>query len=330
MHKNSQAVLFGMKKQKHTRGIKQPIERMNPNLRQKLKNFVLPLAMLMGAVFYKWMGEFTFLSPYLIFCMLFITYCKLDYSEIRPHKFDLILLGVQMGLAAAVYGICSLCFSHTVSEGIFICVFIPTATAAPVITSMLGGSISRVATFSLISNMFVAAVGPLVLAAVGDNGDISFVDSFMLIMRKVGPLLIAPLVLAVIIRRITPTTHKYIVGHQAISFYLWALSLIIVVGSCVSFAIKHYTPSNTVPMILLASGALVVCIAQFKIGRMVGGRFGDKVSGGQGLGQKNTVLAVYLALAYMNPIASIAPAAYIAWQNIINSWQLVRHRSNQG
>ena len=59
---------------------------------------------------------------------------------------------------------------------------------------------------------------------------------------------------------------------------------------------------------------------------MVGGHYGDKVSGGQGLGQKNTVLAVWLALAYMHPIASIAPAAYIAWQNIINSWQLVRHR----
>ncbi|MDE6422428.1 MAG: transporter, partial [Muribaculaceae bacterium] len=62
------------------------------------------------------------------------------------------------------------------------------------------------------------------------------------------------------------------------------------------------------------------------IGRVIGGRFGDKVSGGQALGQKNTVLAVWIALAYLNPISSIAPAAYIAWQNIINSWQLMRHQ----
>lgn len=302
---------------------------MKPHIKQRVKNCVLPLAMVIGAVFYRQMGELTFLSPYLIFMMLFITYCKLNYGDIRPHRFDLLLLGVQMSLSAAVYGLCSVCFRHVVAEGIFICVFIPTATAAPVITSMLGGSISRVATFSLVSNLFVAAAGPFVLAAVGDNSEIGFMESFFLILRRVVPLLVGPLVLAVVFRKITPKAHSYILRHQEISFYLWAASLIIVVGSCVSFAISHYAPENTLPMVLLAAGALAVCLLQFKIGRMVGGRFGDKVSGGQGLGQKNTVLAVYLALTYMNPIASIAPAAYIAWQNIINSWQLVRHQSSE-
>ena len=77
-------------------------------------------------------------------------------------------------------------------------------------------------------------------------------------------------------------------------------------------------------MIWLALGALIVCVLQFWIGRKVGRRYGDAVSGGQSLGQKNTLLAVWLALAYLNPIASIAPASYVAWQNIINSWQLMR------
>ena len=80
------------------------------------------------------------------------------------------------------------------------------------------------------------------------------------------------------------------------------------------------------PMTWLALGALAVCLLQFKIGRAVGRRFGDPVAGGQGLAQKNTVLAVWLALAYMNPVASIGPAAYIAWQNIVNSWQLIKAR----
>lgn len=82
-------------------------------------------------------------------------------------------------------------------------------------------------------------------------------------------------------------------------------------------------------MILLALGALAVCGLQFKVGRVIGGMYGDKISGGQALGQKNTVLAVWLALAYMNPIASVAPAAYIAWQNIINSAQLMSHSSKK-
>ncbi|MDE5876308.1 MAG: transporter [Muribaculaceae bacterium] len=292
---------------------------------QKIKNLMLPLAMVSGAVFHKWMGELTFLSPYLIFMMLFITYCKLRPGDFKPHRMQAVLLTVQMLLAAAVYGALTW-WNHTLAEGVFICVYIPTATAAPVITSMLGGSISSVATFSLISNLFVALTGPIVLAAVGDHAEYTFIQSMLLIMRGVFPLLLLPLAAALGVRYILPKLHSKLVEKQQISFYLWAVSLVIVVGSCVSFAISHWRPDNTWTMILLALGALAVCLIQFKIGRMVGGRYGDKVSGGQGLGQKNTVLAVWLALAYMHPIASIAPAAYIAWQNIINSWQLVRHR----
>lgn len=295
---------------------------------QRYKNLVLPLAMVIGAVFHEWMGYLTFLSPYLIFAMLFITYCKLKPHDFKPERMQMVLLTVQMLMAGAVYGLLT-GWNHTLAEGVFICVFIPTATAAPVITAMLGGSISRVATFSLVSNIFVALVGPVVLAAVGDHAEYTFMQSFLIILREVFPLLLLPLAVAFGLRYLAPKVHNRIVGLQQLSFYLWAVSLVIVVGSCVSFAISHWTPANTWTMVMLAAGALAVCLAQFKVGRMVGARYGDKVSGGQGLGQKNTVLAVWLALAYMHPIASIAPAAYIAWQNILNSWQLVRHSKAQ-
>lgn len=290
-----------------------------------LKTLMLPIAMIGGAVFYPWMGYVTFLSPYLIFVMLFITYCKLKISDFKPDKFEITLLAVQMLLAAVAYGIIFF-WNRTLAEGIFICFFIPTATAAPVITSMLGGSISKVATYSLLCNAVVAIAGPLIFAAIGDHPEITFLQSFKLILVQVFPLILAPLALALILRYIFPRIHSKIVGMQQLSFYLWAISLCIVVGSCVSFTIQRWEPSLTFTMVLLAIGALIACLIQFKIGRIIGGRFGDKVSGGQGLGQKNTVLAVWLALAYLNPISSLAPAAYIAWQNIINSWQLMRHQ----
>lgn len=281
--------------------------------------------MIGGAVFYPWMGHITFLSPYLIFVMLFITYCKLKISDFKPNKFEASLLATQMVLAAVAYGIFFL-WNRTLAEGMFICFFIPTATAAPVITSMLGGSISKVATYSLLCNAVVAVAGPLIFAAIGEHPEMTFLSSFKLILMQVFPLILAPLVLALLLRYLFPKLHSKIVNMQQLSFYLWAISLFIVVGSCVSFAIQRWDPSLSLTMILLAAGALIACLIQFKIGRIIGGKFGDKVSGGQGLGQKNTVLAVWLALAYLNPISSIAPAAYIAWQNIINSWQLMRHQ----
>ncbi len=285
---------------------------------------MLPISMVAGAVFYKWMGYLTFLSPYLIFTMLFITYCKLRLSDFKPNKFEGTLLLAQVVLAGVAY-LLTFFWNRTLAEGVFICFFIPTATAAPVITSMLGGSISKVATYSLMCNALVAVAGPLVFAAVGEHSEMTFLQSFTLILKQVFPLILAPLAVALILRYAFPKVHAKVVGMQQLSFYLWAVALFIVVGSCVSFAIKNWTPQSTWTMVLLCVGALVACVVQFKLGRVIGGRFGDKVAGGQGLGQKNTVLAVWLALAYLNPMASIAPASYVAWQNIINSWQLMRH-----
>lgn len=287
---------------------------------------MLPIAMAGGILFYPWMGYVQFLSPYLIFTMLFITYCRLDFRHIRLGSLQWILLAVQMLIAAAAY-LAIVGLNHTVAEGVFICVFIPTATAAPVICAMLGGSLPKLATYSLLCNVFVAVFGPFVLALIGDT-QYSFLESFLMILRMVMPLLLGPILMALLIRKTLPGFHEAVKNHQSISFYLWAVSLFIIVGGCVSFIMTHYRPEDLWTMIWLAVGALAVCLLQFKIGRMVGRRFGDPVSGGQGLGQKNTVLAVWIALAYMNPVASIAPASYIAWQNIINSWQIMRHKEN--
>ena len=56
--------------------------------------------------------------------------------------------------------------------------------------------------------------------------------------------------------------------------------------------------------------------------KAVGYHYGDSISAGQALGQKNTVVGIWLTIAFLNPIASIAPCAYVVWQNLINAWQL--------
>lgn len=296
--------------------------------RSFIKTLMMPVAMLVGAIFYPWMGYVTFLSPYLIFLMLFITYSKLSIKDFKPGKFEIILLCIQLFLAGIAYTIFYF-FNRTLAEGLFICFLIPTATAAPVITAMLGGSISKVATYSLLSNLMIAIVGPLVLAAIGEHPEITFGVSFLMILKQVFPLILLPLVLALLIRKFLPKVHGYVVAQQQISFYLWCIALIIVVGGSVSFAIKSWTPESAWIMIWLAIGALVSCLIQFKIGQKVGKYFGDPISGGQSLGQKNTVLAIWISLAYLNPISSLAPASYVAWQNIVNSWQLMRKQSRQ-
>lgn len=294
---------------------------MHISLRHTLKDWMLPIAMAGGIIFYKWMGLLTFLSPYLIFCMLTITYCRIEPRDFKIGKFQWTLLGAQLLLALIAY-VALYPLGNTVSSGVFICIFVPTATAAPVITGMLGGSITKVATYSLIYNIVLAIIGPIVLAAMGVHPDMTFTASFYKICSSVMPLLLLPIILALILRYTARPFHDYLAQSQSISFYMWAMALFIVVGASVSFIINNFNVSRMSEISALIIGSMAACLLQFFIGRKIGSRFNDKITGGQSLGQKNTVLAIWLALAYLDPITSIAPAAYVAWHNIMNSYQI--------
>lgn len=288
-------------------------------LRQRIKPFMLPIAMAGGLVFHEYMDKVQFLAPYLIFIMLFITFCRIKPKEIRITSLSWHLLAVQVLGAIGLY-LALLPVDKTVAQGLFICVFCPTATAAPVITGMLGGSVPRLATFSIVSNMTVAALAPILFSLMG-NTDVAFFGALRYIAANVVPLIVLPLAAAWVLMGVAPKVHKAVAEKQSISFYIWALSLFIVVGRAVSFVMAE-PPSMIPEMVIIALGSGVVCVAQFWIGRRVGAGNGDKISGAQGLGQKNTVLAIWMALTYLNPVASVGPAAYIAWQNTINSLQL--------
>ncbi|MCH5326128.1 MAG: transporter [Duncaniella sp.] len=281
---------------------------------------MLPIAMACGVVFHSFMEAVAFIAPWLIFVMLLITFCKVEPREFRITSLSVKLIAVQIVGSVAVY-LALLPLSRDIAEGTFICIFCPTATAAPVITGMLGGSVARLATFSIVSNVTVAVLAPVLFTLMGTEADITFVESVMLIATRVVPLIILPLFVALALRRVAPGVHHSLGSHQGLSFYIWAVSLFIVVGRAVSFIMSE--PREAVPeMLWLAALSLVVCCLQFWVGRKVGNGCGDKIAGAQGLGQKNTVLAIWMALTYLHPISSVAPAAYVAWQNTINSVQL--------
>lgn len=289
-------------------------------LRQRLKPWMLPIAMASGILFHDFMGRIEFLAPYLIFIMLFITFCRVKPKEFRITQLSWGLLSIQI-LGAIIVYLCLLPLGEDLAQGTFICVFCPTATAAPVITGMLGGSVPRLATFSIISNLTVAILAPIFFTLMGAGGSVPFVATLSTISLKVIPMIILPLLLAMLALRFTPKPHRAVAERQSVSFYIWALSLFIVVGRAVSFVMDE--PAEAIPeMLLLAMFSGIVCCGQFWIGRKIGRRYGDKIAGAQGLGQKNTVLAIWMALTYLHPVSSVAPAAYVAWQNTINSAQL--------
>lgn len=289
---------------------------------------MLPLAMLTGALSYRLVGYISFLTPYLIFTMLLLTFCKLSPREMRLHPLHKWLLLIQLVGCVVVYGLVYL-YDPVVAQGALICVLAPTATSAAVITGMLGGSVAFLTNYVLLCNIGVAIMAPILFSFMGSQSEMPFFESFLFICRQVGPLLILPLVFAWSLRAFLPKLHARILSVHKLSFYLWAVALTIVTGSTVRFLVEQQDPDYTVE-IGLAVVSLVICVGQFLLGRRLGKTYGDPVSSGQGLGQKNTILAIWMAQVYLNPIASIAPAAYVLWQNSINSYQLwLKGRKNE-
>lgn len=295
-------------------------------LRERLKPWILPIAMVGGLLFHNWIIRVGFLTPYLIFAMLLITFCRIDRREFHLSGMMGWLLIVQIAGSVGLYLILRT-LSVDVAQAVFICVICPTATAAPVVTGMLGGSVSRLVAYSLLSNVTIAILAPVLLAWIGP-GDVDLPAATASIAIHVGPMILGPLVLAFLLKGVAPRIHREIAGRQAVSFYIWALSLFIVVGKSVSFIMAE-PPSKVLEIVIILLAAGIVCGGQFLIGRKVGRRYGDPISGAQGLGQKNTVLAIWLALTYLNPISSVGPAAYIVWQNTINSIQLYLKQKKQ-
>lgn len=284
---------------------------------------MMPTAMLVGGLLHRWLAPLGWAMPYLIGAMLFVTFCRVSIRDMRFSPLHPILLGVQLTLSLALYFGVGL-YDKCVAEGLMICSFAPTAMAAVVVAGMLGADVVTMAMYTLLSNVAVAILAPVLFSFVGTHADMPFWHSCGVIFAKVAPLLIAPLIAAQLLERIWPRFHAAVKQRQYISFYLWSMSLTVVTARTVSFIVAQPSDSYAVE-IWLGAGALLLCALQFVVGRLIGRHYGDTVAGGQSLGQKNTVLAIWMAQMYLSPLASVGPATYILWQNVVNSYQLWRH-----
>jgi BASS family bile acid:Na+ symporter len=293
-------------------------------MQKYLEKYLLPVAMILGITFHKQLAVFSPVIPYLLSLMLFITYCRVSWSDIKLTKFHYILLAIQYIGSALVYLILRQ-FNEVLAQASMICVLTATATSAPVVAGILGGSISVTAAFSIISNLSVAFIAPVFLSLIGESGEqISLASSFWHILVQVMPILIVPFLLSFILLKTAPAVHRKMQSAQIISFYLWAAALTVVIGNVTQYVRLQDDGDYTLEL-LIAAASLAICLFQFLFGRRIGARFGRTVAGGQGLGQKNTVLAIWLTQTYLNPLATLGPGTYVLWQNLVNSWQIWRH-----
>ena len=291
---------------------------------QVFKNYSLPIAITVGIIFNRWLSQAAFIMPYMIFAMLLFTFSRVNLETVKFNVLHMWLMVIQLLGSLVIYGAVSL-FDPVMAQGLLICVLAPTAVSASVIVGMLGGNVPFLIGYVLISSVGISVGAPLIFSFIGNNRELPFLDSALGIAAEVMPMLILPLVCSLLIKWLLPVVNRWMVKYDRITFYLWAVSLTVVTGRTV-YSLVIQDSHDYLREFALCGLTLVLCCAQFIVGRRLGRRYVDAVAGGQGLGQKNTVLAIWLSHIYLHPVAAIAPSSYILWQNLINSYQLWRSR----
>ena len=234
------------------------------------------------------------LQPLLIFSMLFLTFCRIEPKDLKPHRWHWWLLLIQGGLftllgfvvvgmryiwpeaAVLVDGdITSTKIAEILIECAMLCLICPTATAAAVVTRKLGGDVPGITTYIVLINLLTAVLVPAIVPMVHPRNGVDFWTAFNMIMAKVFPLLISPCLCAWLVRYLFPGLHRWLLRYPDLPFYIWSVALTLAIALTTK-AIVHTDMSAG--MLLAMSGvSLVCCLVNFTWGRHIGAAYSPRV-----------------------------------------------------
>ena len=306
-----------------------------------LKNWMLPIAMTIGAAIYLFLhyvpsldesGYMAFarnVQPILVSIMLFLQLNTVAPTDLKFHKWHFILIAVQallFALFAFFAAGTSSVGGRILLESAMLCFICPTAAAAGVITLKIGGSLPGIMTYTVLADALASVLIPLMIPLVYPSADMTFLAAFWAVIKRVFSILVLPCVLAWLIRYLLPGVQRWLARYVGWAFYVWAVGLTL----ALSLATGALVDSGIGLALILGIGvvSLVCCIFQFWFGRRVARGYGrrESITAGQALGQKNTGFIIWLGLSYMTPVTSVAGGLYAIWHNLVNSYELFEAR----
>lgn len=270
-----------------------------------------------GAFFENCAGDFV---PPMVMLMLLFSFIDVKFSRESTGWSHLRIPLFMVALATCAYfAVGKLTGNEDFAVMAFLIGMTPTANAAPVITGLLGRR-EDYATVSVVStNLFTAvALAPVSALVFGDALEIDTFSLAWKTMMLVG----VPFALSVIFRNFMKPVAAFIRRWKFLSFYLWMVMLFTVCAQSSAYVSKqeHLSPTLLLEIFALAAS---LCAINFAAGYFLGEpRFRRECS--QSLGQKNTMLMLWVGLAFFNPVVALGPTFYVVCHNLWNSWQL-RH-----
>jgi len=264
-------------------------------------------------------APYAWLIRWLVMTMLFLVFLQTRLSRSALHRSHFVLLAANLAVGFASWRIGLALGGPEVGLAAFFCGITPTAIAAPVIVSFLGGAVDYAVASFLLTNVTVAALLPLMLPVVLGRAT---PEAFAQVAGSVGLVVFVPFALAHLLRALHPAARSWPTRLRNTSFALWVTSIFLITAKTSQF-IRENSAGVHGLVAAIAAASLLVCVVSFVLGRLIGGRAHPREAS-QCLGQKNTTFTIYLALAYSSPLVALGPTFYVLWHNLWNSWQLHR------
>jgi BASS family bile acid:Na+ symporter len=271
--------------------------------------------MLCGALlpqFHTW----SFLIQYLLMGMLFFAFLDIEFKPQAIHKSVLWVLLANVVVAFLSYA--ALVSSDLeLALAAFMTAIAPTAIAAPVIISFIRGEIEYVVAAVLVTNVSSALIVPFVLPfLLGTDVQISIWE----VLRPVLIVMFVPLLLARLVPHLPSRAQNVIRTGKSVSFPLWLVNLFIISANASNF-LRNENTNSTFTLILIALISLIICMINFGLGALLGGRRNWQEAS-QSLGQKNLSFVIWIALTFINPLVAMGPMFYILYHHLYNSWSI--------
>lgn len=261
--------------------------------------------------------------PSMVLMMLYVTFCKVNLRKLQFTRWHLMLFIFQVVLMTLLTTITSFLQGTkyvVLAEASFICVASPTATGSVVVlTQRWGGNSETTTTYTLISNVITALFVPLMIPFMSTQ-DYSLYDSFLMIVRRVTPLLIVPMVLALITQILFPKVIEIVKTWKDLPLYLWAVAMCLAISLTLRYLIT--SEFGIAIEIAVAFVSMICCAFLFYFGKKIGRIYGEHIGAGQGLAQRNTVFIIWLGSTFLHPSCAIAGGFYSLWQNLFNTYQM--------
>jgi bile acid:Na+ symporter, BASS family len=277
--------------------------------------------MVVGSLFPR-LHEFSFLIQYLLMLMLFFSFLDIEFKPQTFHWSVLWVLLANVAVAFLSYA-ALVSFDMTFALTAFMTGIAPTAIAAPVIMSFIQGEIEYVVAAVLVTNVSSALIVPLALPfllGADTQADMNIRISVGEVLLPVLIVMFVPLILARLVSHMPPATQQFLRRGKSYSFLIWLLNLFIISANASNF-FRNEDPSSASTLFIIALISLVLCIVNFGVGALLGGRRNWQEAS-QSLGQKNLSFVIWVALTFINPLVAMGPTFYILYHHLYNSWSI--------